>query len=59
MVYIFLKTKSRVFYIPVFGMIPAQVRKKKKEAKSRRAEPDNLLLLVDQVAIRRLFLLIY
>lgn len=58
MVYIFLETKSRVFYITEFGMIPAQVRKEKK-AKSRRAEPDNLLLLVDQVHIRRLFLFIY
>ena len=57
MVYIFLETKSRVFYILVFGMIPAQKLEKKNEAKSRRAEPDNLLLLVDQVHIRRLLLI--
>lgn len=47
MVYISLETKSRVSYIPVIGMTPAQVREKKEEKKYRRAEPGNLLLLVD------------
>lgn len=31
MVWISLETKSRVSYIPVIGMMPAQVRKKKKK----------------------------
>lgn len=46
--YVSLGIKSRIPYIPIIEMIPAQVRgEKKQKRKDMRAEPGNLLLHVD------------